>query len=63
MERVFSSKLAVGREINEHSGSRGSRRVVARNSKITLFRENQVSSRGSILAIIFHETAEDDYFP
>ena len=56
MERVFSSKLAVETQIREHSRSR-SRRLVAQNPKISLFRENQVSSCGSILTLFFHETA------
>ena len=64
MERAFSSKLAVGRQIYLHSGSSNSRRsIVSRNSKISLFRKNQLSSRVSILTLFSHETTADDYFP
>ena len=61
MGRVSSPKLAAEGKINLHS-SRRPRRVVARNSKIALFRKNQLSSRGLILTLFYHETTANDYF-
>ena len=64
MERVFSPKLAVDTQIHDDRRSRRSpRRVVAQNPQKSLFRENWVSSRGTILALFSHETTAWAYFP
>ena len=59
MERVLSSKLAA--QINLHTSRR--RRVVAQNSKISRFRENKISCRGSILTLFFTKPPQLTIFP
>ena len=53
----FPSKLSDVAQIREHSRSRAIR-VAPQNPKISLFRENQVSSIGSIFAIFSTKTPQ-----
>ena len=54
----FLLKLAVAGQFNFHSSTR----VVGRNPKTSLFRQNQVSSCVSILTLFCHEAAAYEYF-
>ena len=57
----FFIETSRGVKIHDHNSQPG--RLVARNSKIELFRENKVFPRKSISALFPRETAADDYFP